>query len=189
MEEVTKPENTGGSWGLTDDFVKSALKRILPASVVDFGCGLGKYGFLVREILGGVKTVAVDVFPKTTDWLSTQNIYNEVVNSDIREYEGGGHLGIFGDVLEHLPEEDIKKLLLSIFVESRFKYLIIVVPLGEVKQGAEGGNEAERHLSTIEEKKFVKMIEDIGYRIVERYVVSADVKNGFYYKMSLTLKL
>ena len=150
MEKV-KPENTGGSWGLTDEFAKLMLRHIRPATIIDFGAGIGKYGLMAREVLGGnIRTCAVDCFEKTTDWLFESKIYNQVINCDIANwglhpYSVKADLGIFGDVIEHLRHEEIKNLLYAIKTGELYKFLMIVLPLGHVKQGTCGGNKAEEH--------------------------------------------
>lgn len=193
MEKV-KPKNTGGSWGLTDSFAEIVIKHIQPAQIIDFGAGMGKYGKMIRAILGAnVYILAIDIFEKSVEWLKPQLIYSQVMMCDIAEYPFHNHsqkfdLAIFGDVLEHLEYSEIKRILKQIKEAKIYKYIMIVVPLGDVEQGSCGGNEAERHKCIISEVLLTEDIKDMGYRISHKYVVSADGPKGEYKKMLLIIK-
>lgn len=190
MEKV-KPENTGGSWGLTDDVAKLQLKRISPASVIDFGAGLGKYGLMVREVLGkNVMISGIEIFKKSVEWLESEGIYNDVENIDLVDwYDGKKYdLGIFGDVLEHLEYEDIKSILKNHKNAETFKNIMIILPLGDCPQDSCGGNEAERHKCIISEVLLTEDLRDIGYKITQRFIASADGPRGEYKKMLIVIK-
>jgi hypothetical protein len=188
--EKLKPENTGGSWGLTDELARLKIENINPATIVDFGAGLGKYGFMIRDIFGKRKTIAIEVFKDSVEWLREQYLYDEVVEIDLVDWFDGKKydLGIFGDVLEHLYYKDILLVLKNQKKAEIFKYIMIVVPLDDCPQDECGGNEAEIHKAVIDEDTFVKDIKDMGYRITHKYVVSADGPDGEYKKMLLIIK-
>jgi len=190
MEKIKKPTNTGGSWGLTDYVTAEWIRRVIPASVFDLGCGLGKYEEMIRKDRGlGVKIDGIDIFKKSVDWLKSARNYNKVFHGDIRYFEYEKYdLGIAGDVLEHLELHEVEDLLRKFYKEKTFKYLIVVLPLGERPQEACGGNEAEKHLCVIHESWFIQLCEKIGYNITDRYVATAISETGKYPKMAMMLK-
>ncbi|NCD40560.1 MAG: hypothetical protein EOL88_00560 [Bacteroidia bacterium] len=185
MEKI-KPENTGGSWGMTDEVAKVILKRIQPATIVDFGAGLGKYGVIARSVLGpNIFLKGLEVFDKSVEWLKYEGIYNVVEKCDIREWWDSKKtydLAIFGDVLEHLEENEMFDLLVRL--KGIFKYMMIVVPLGVVEQDECGGNPAEKHKTSIYEELFLERL-DLYFKVVDRYVARSDD----YSKMLITIKL
>lgn len=191
MEKVEKPKNTGGSWGLTDDVVKLWIKRVCPGSVIDLGCGMGKYQEIVKELFGvRVKIDGVDIFPETVRWLKDTHFYNNVFLGDIRKFNFGKYdLAIAGDVLEHLHLEEIDELLKDFYNKKVFKYIIIVLPLGDKPQGSCGGNKSEEHLATVYENWLIPLLDKIGYNIVNRYITNAQSQNGKYEKMALMCKI
>ncbi len=181
---------TGQSWGLTDHVVSESLRRIQPPSVVDYGAGIGKYGKIIRAILPHTHITAVDIFPENCRTLTATGAYDSVLCQDIRTVlplgKPNGYAAIFGDVLEHLEEREIELAIKSIY--KHFCVAFIIVPLGSVPQGPVAGNDAERHRATIEEEPFIRMIERNSFRIIEKYIVSADGPTGEYKKMALQIR-
>lgn len=190
MEKIKRPQNTGGSWGLNDEVVRLMIKRIIPASVVDFGCGLGKYGLMCRELFDERVVIdGVDKFGKTCIWLSSETTYNRIFNEDILTFDGDpADLAIFGDVIEHLDEVEWIYLFKKLITEKKYKYVIVVVPLGDVEQGVMGDNEAEVHKSIIEEG-FADYLVELGYNLREKHLMIADGPDGPYRKMAIMLKI
>ena len=96
-------------------------------------------------------------------------MYNKVVKSNLikwleqnkKQYD----VAIFGDVLEHLPKDQIDyALYLSL---KHFKNILISVPLGKMEQGDVGGNIYEMHRSTISKNDFDK------FNVIEKNVKSS----------------
>lgn len=106
------------------------LLELKPNKIVDVGAGDGFYGKLIKYLLPEAFVLAVE---KRGDYISQwelDKIYDEVINDDIINVvdELNGDLIIFGDILEHLEEEDATKVLdRSIEI---FKYVLINSPLG-----------------------------------------------------------
>jgi len=134
-----------------------ALRKIKPKSILDVGCGFGKWGFLAREYLDvwdgnyykdkwQTRIDAVEIFPQYIQpWHKI--IYDNIFIGDIQEilleeYD----LIIACDVLEHIPEERVSAVM------QRLRHwatsLIVSVPLGIRPQGKEFDNEFEIHRST-----------------------------------------
>jgi hypothetical protein len=120
-----------------------------PKRVFDFGFGAGKYGEFVHQETKGI-AFGCDVWKPAID---VQNMfcnkykYQEVYLEDIRvavhgEVAQSCDLWIFGDVLEHLPKEDVTNVLGAVLDRN----VIIAIPIGEYPQGELYGNSAEKHL-------------------------------------------
>jgi hypothetical protein len=121
-------------------------------TVVDFGCGAGDIGQLLRDRLPSIRRmVGVDGWAQTVEWLKcNKSPYDEVINGDMRTVafspalavEGGWDLWVFGDCLEHIPFADVNRL-----VNSNVPRLIAArIPVGVWPQGNVDGNEMERHV-------------------------------------------
>lgn len=121
--------------------VVNEIMRIRPRSILDVGIGMGKFGLLAREYLEAwhyhrctqdefrIKIDGVEIYePYVQQWHHA--IYDTIHIGDIRTlaaelplYE----LVYFGDVLEHMPKEDGRKLL----VEMKYKTAIVSTPAGK----------------------------------------------------------
>jgi SAM-dependent methyltransferase len=115
----------------TDDFTIQQLKSISPSSVVDIGCGDGFYGKLCKYVLGdNVSVIGVDANPKWYEHCNSLIEYEKVIHSCILDAlpQLKGELVIAGDVLEHLEEVDMRRVVKHLV--SSFKYVIINSPLG-----------------------------------------------------------
>jgi hypothetical protein len=117
------------SW--VDDFTIKQLIQLSPASVVDIGCGDGFYGKLCKHVLGDRVTVTgIDANPNWYSHCETLKEYSEVICGCVIELlpQLKGELVIAGDVLEHLEETDMRRVVKHLC--SSFKYVIINSPLG-----------------------------------------------------------
>ena len=88
-------------------FVVDAMAEVRPASVLDVGCGWGKYGVLAREYTSATRIDAVDVNPPRYP------VYDHFYAGDVRElgrllpadaprYD----LALFLDVIEHFGKAE-----------------------------------------------------------------------------------
>jgi hypothetical protein len=150
------PPAGGESRDITDAIVEGRIRQINPATIVDFGAGKGKYGKMVKNIRRHIHTTAVEIDKKTAWYLRIHLIYNKVVRRDILGWLRKNHriydLAIFGDVLEHLCKDDIYAVVNLAL--KYFKNILIIVPVGEEKQGPIDGNVYETHLTIITEDFF-----------------------------------
>jgi len=131
-----------------------------PKSVLDVGCGYGKWGYLCREYL--------DAFYgrwRREDWAARidgveyfepyiqehqRALYSNIIIGDIRdvcadldEYD----LIIAGDVIEHLFKDEAEAVVETLYAKAR-QMLIVNIPLGEGWDHPEQyGNPAELHRS------------------------------------------
>lgn len=141
--------------------VISHIRKVKPTSILDIGCGFGKWGFLFREYLDimcgrynkedwNVKIDAVEIFePYITP--VHKHVYNEIHIGDITDVlpQLGHYDMIFSsDCLEHIEREKGEQLLYAI--ERHSNKQMLCVPLTDVWLGSQGtvfGNEAEAHIS------------------------------------------
>lgn len=121
--------------------------QIKPKTVLDIGFGRGKYGFLLREYYSRIleRVDGLDVFePYVTPLqkLIYDNIYiaNALDMEDPMQYD----LYLIIDVLEHWPRERAYALLDKLVTKGK---VIISTPRSIGEQGAEFGNEWERHIT------------------------------------------
>lgn len=179
--EVLKPENTGGSWGLNDYVVKDIIKRMIPSYIVDFGCGMGKYGLICKEVLNyKYHIIGVDGFSPTINWLKTQEIYDELFCIDIQDDLFTGDLAIFGDCLEHLEFKFAMDTLRR--AVKNFKFVIVIIPLGEVEQGICGDNILENHLCSFKEEDFNE------FNIIEKHLAVGKTETGKMTKLAILIQ-
>jgi len=143
-------------WDNIPDII-TVLRTVKPKSVLDVGCGFGKWGFLTREfcdVWGGnyykkdwqTKIDAVEIFPQyIQSW--HREIYNNILIGNVTELPLVEYdLILACDVLEHIPEDKIASTIEAL--KARTKNLIISVPLGVRPQGKLYNNEFETHRST-----------------------------------------
>lgn len=128
-----------------------------PKSILDIGCGNGKYGFLFREILDlnygrmakkqwAIKIDGIEIEKNYRNVLH-DFFYNSLFWEDWLEAGIEGHYDIafMGDVLEHFENGQWQKALDK---AKQIAHIVITVCPnwdGSINQGAVFGNEAERH--------------------------------------------
>jgi len=128
-----------------------------PNSILDVGCGFGRYGFLCRDILDickgrykksewGVKIDGIEIFKYYITPMH-EYLYDEIIIGDIRKDEIGNYdLIILGDVIEHIEKEEGLRLVSRLL--RKCKWMIIQTPHGFMKQGTVFGNPNEEHISS-----------------------------------------
>lgn len=148
--------------------VVMTVKHYKPKTVLDIGCGFGKYGFLLREQLDiaedqkklGVSSYSID----RSNWKTQidaveayQNyicdiqryIYNNIYIGDIINLAEKLHnydVILLLDVIEHFGKDTGRQLLDSLMAKVN-KLLVITTPPFEFLQNNICGNEFERHRS------------------------------------------
>lgn len=139
--------------------------RLQPKSVLDLGCGNCKYPVLIREYLDGaynrikyddwtVKIDAVEGFRSYVNDLHYSVCNNVYIEDFSAGLYGGYDLVLMIDSFEHLDREVGQNLMDGLL--KRNKHVIVSVPYGFAyrQQGAEFGNEFERHRTRWEPNYF-----------------------------------
>lgn len=154
------------------DHISFVIKTIMeskPKTVLDCGTGMGKFGFLCREMLDIYKrgdqwrtserktTIdGVEIFkPYLDEFKHLHYIYDNIYNCSVLDFEFKDYdCIILGDVLEHIDKEEGIKLLHKIINHSRI--FVLSVPLGNFLYEFKGENKYESHISVWEENELIK---------------------------------
>ena len=136
------------------------VSRLDVTSVLDVGAGFGRWGFLLRCHLGGGHSLTVEPeqvlrIDAVEGFHSNVNpvyeaVYDNTFEGDAREVVpslGAYDVIICGDMIEHLPKDDAKRLIDEMKRHARLA-LVMALPLGKCPQDAVCGNELEVHRST-----------------------------------------
>lgn len=141
------------------------IHSLQPKSVLDVGCGTGKYGMLIRFALeedlapekwGELRIDGLDVqLPHRSHW---HDLYNNLIIDEFSksiERLDDYDVIYLGDIIEHFDKEAGLKVLASILPHAR-QGVIVTTPYHFFEQGAINGNEFERHKSWWTEADFHK---------------------------------
>lgn len=129
---------------------KALIKEAQPLHIWDIGAGDGTYFHLMWDSLDDPYWVAVEVWQPYIEEFKLKSEYDMVLNTDIRDYPFVGvsdsqfDLIIFGDVLEHMPEDDARRLILK--AKEHFRYILVSIPIIHAPQGEVNGNPYEVHV-------------------------------------------
>lgn len=170
------------NWQNLSDAVE-LIRTIKPRSVLDVGCGFGRWGFLCREFLDiwegrvwpeqwKVTICGVEAF-KANITAVHRTIYSSILYGDFsRIYPqfspSSFDLVILGDVLEHMTKEH---------AEIAFRaacnigtYVLLVVPFGnDWPQGALYGNRFEEHKSAWHLEELYELAKNNNMKVSEEH--------------------
>lgn len=136
--------------------VIAEVRKIAPKSVLDVGCGMGKWGLLFREYLEGwghhrysrpqwkVRIDAVEIFqPYIQPW--HHQIYSNIYVGDIRTMMVNPYDVVnMIDVIEHMPREQGNQLILKLL--RNCKHILISTPNFPTRKHGRGAvNPHQRH--------------------------------------------
>lgn len=149
------------------DYIKSTVARSDCALTLDVGCG----GFShLSHFRPAITSVGLDVFPEAIEQSKANAVHDHYIVGDIlmeRADDLLAHVGgkkfdlvMLYDVIEHLPKRRGFELLEKCEALTS-KYVLLQTPNGFLPQGAEFGNEHQRHLSGWYPQDF----EGLGYRV------------------------
>lgn len=114
-------------------------------TVLDVGAGSGTYRDYFYSNNYRPIMDAVEVWQPYIDEFNLKNKYRRVYDVDIRDFDRYHHdLVIFGDVLEHMSEEDALQVWDTASKYCRFA--VISIPIIEYHQHAINGNPYEEHV-------------------------------------------
>jgi hypothetical protein len=117
-----------------------------PRLILDIGPGEGTYADLLRPHLPHTAFHGIEAWEPYVDRFKLLSKYDAITIADVRQFDfpRGDYTVIMGDVLEHMPEEDGRRLIATI--KANAKHLLLSVPVLHKEQGATFGNPFERHL-------------------------------------------
>jgi predicted TPR repeat methyltransferase len=134
-----------GSARENDHFVRTWVEYNKVKTVLDMGAGKGTYSDLLRDLVDTID--AVEIWQPYIEEFDLHSKYDFLYQEDIRGFEPeveNYDLVIFGDVLEHMSEEES----LAVWDAARgySKAGMISVPIIHYPQGAEFNNPYEVHV-------------------------------------------
>jgi len=131
------PENK--SW------ILDKIKELQPTKVLDVGAGAGYIEKLLRDHFQ--KSLIIDGIEIWEPYISKYNLldrYDNLFNVNAKEWDNWDYdVIIFGDVLEHMTEQEAADLWTK---ASKASYAIITIPIIHYPQGAEFNNPYEVHI-------------------------------------------
>lgn len=135
---VSNPENK--------PWIQEKIKELNPSKILDVGAGAGIYLDVIRNALGDDVVVdAIEVWNPYIEYFNLRNRYNNVYELDVREFSDFDYdLVIFGDVLEHMSENDALEVWEK--VSKKARNAIISIPIIHYHQDAINGNPYEIHV-------------------------------------------
>jgi hypothetical protein len=128
---------------------KALIREADPFRVWDVGCGDGTYSDLARDVTS-CHWVGIEIWRPYVEQFELHKKYNSVAQTDIREVDmsfcaiPSNSLIIFGDVLEHMPEDDARRVILR--AKKSFRWILVSLPIVHAPQGEVNGNPYEAHL-------------------------------------------
>jgi hypothetical protein len=139
----------------TSDKQGKLISRLLiehhnPRDIVDVGPGEGTYWDLMNYSTLDTFWSAVEIWEPYVQEFNLGSKYDVIVIDDIRNVqfkpytEGSDNLIIFGDVLEHMPEDDARQLILK--AKQHFRWILVSIPIVHAPQGEVNGNPYEAHV-------------------------------------------
>jgi hypothetical protein len=131
---------------------RALIREANPRGIWDIGPGDGTYWDLMKEYCtNGPLWTCVEVWGAYVNQYNLRDKYDTVYIQDVRgvgfpEYSGKRHdnLIIFGDVLEHMPEDDARLLILR--AKKSFRWILVSIPIVHAPQGEVNGNPYEEHV-------------------------------------------
>lgn len=155
----------GTSSSLFDACISQVVSKVLPHSIMELGCGQGKFGTMLKSYLPETKITAVQKVFATSDIEHLQNCgYGKVIDQDIMEYYREGFdenydLIVALDVIEHFLYSDILSIInFSLY---RANYMLLVWP-SEHPQNATS-NAFDRHRASFDLKDLADKFDIVFY--------------------------
>lgn len=132
---------------------RALIKEANPTHIWDIGPGDGTYWDLMKEKgVNGPYWTCVEVWGAYVNEYNLRDKYDVVYVEDVRrvgfpdyyETKPAKNLIIFGDVLEHMPEDDARLLIMR--AKKSFKNILVSIPIVHAPQGEVNGNPYEAHV-------------------------------------------
>jgi predicted TPR repeat methyltransferase len=128
-----------------DWWYEQKILEISPKTVLDVGAGAGKYGDMCRSLLPDSRLTAIEIWEPYIEKFGLLQKYDEVLVKDIKLNENFEYdLVIFGDVLEHMSEQEAVEIWDKAIAQAGS--VILSIPTQHSPQGEYEGNSHEIHV-------------------------------------------
>lgn len=115
-------------------------------TILDVGAGSGTYADALIEDSIRANIDAVEVWKPYISEYNLSKKYRVVYEKDIRDHQDFNYdIVIFGDILEHMSEEDALNVWNRVSKQAR--YAVIAIPIIHYHQPAINGNPYEEHIT------------------------------------------
>lgn len=127
------------------EWILEKIKEVNPKTILDVGVGEGILEAIVRPVFGDkVMLHGLEVWEPYIGEYNLESKYDKIFNVDAREWDDWEYdLIMFGDVLEHMTEEEAVSLWNK--AAKNTKAILLSIPIVHSPQGAWGGNPYEIH--------------------------------------------
>jgi 2-polyprenyl-3-methyl-5-hydroxy-6-metoxy-1,4-benzoquinol methylase len=131
------------------EWTAQRIVELSPQSILDVGVGAGTYATLLRESLPGCFWAGIEVFEPYLHRFSLDKLYDCLLVLDVRSCPDLAPVDVVicGDVLEHMSAAEARQVWDWARQHARMA-VFASIPIVPAPQGAEEGNEFERHLHT-----------------------------------------
>ena len=124
-----------------DEFLKTQFARWNYMRYLDVGCGAGKYGRMIRNLLPSSYIAGVEIDEEYIATFRLRETYDDVLHATVESLVRGPQavtydVVVFGDVIEHLPKsQGIDALHFFVY---RCKRIVIVYPTKYIQYDTHG---------------------------------------------------
>jgi predicted TPR repeat methyltransferase len=126
------------------NLILDKVRDINPTSVLDIGCGAGKWGVELSAL--GYMCDGIEAWNSNILQYNLRSIYRTVYNADVKDFDFSNlnyDCVILGDVLEHLEFQEACTLIEKL---KKFKNIFLILPISVcVQDGNALGNPYETH--------------------------------------------
>jgi 2-polyprenyl-3-methyl-5-hydroxy-6-metoxy-1,4-benzoquinol methylase len=144
--------------------VIAIIQQLNPTTITEIGCGMGKYGLLIREYLDVNVHAQLQRTKQQTKITAIEaqepyinqyhyNIYDEVIIDDVRNVIDtitNQDIIMMVDVVEHFDKPEAYNIINKL--KKQNKHILIVVPDHHIPQGTVYGNVHETHKAVWDDK-------------------------------------
>lgn len=129
---------------------RALLKEAMPSYVWDIGPGEGTYAELLKDtdMFWESLWTAVEIWEPYVKQYDLWEKYDNVLIQDVRELDWSrlrhDSVVILGDVLEHMPEDDARQVIVK--AKQHARWILVSLPIVHAPQGEVNGNPYEAHL-------------------------------------------
>jgi SAM-dependent methyltransferase len=122
------------------------IAKLSPQSVLDVGPGEGHYLEFIKSFIGDhIKVDGIEIWEPYVEKFQLDKRYDNLYVGDVRNHDNFDYdIVIFGDVLEHMAEQDAVTVWNKASLQAR--YGIISIPIVYHPQGVVENNPYEAHV-------------------------------------------